>query len=63
MALFVIGDFTHWAAWEDFPFVWNKQYYLPAGVTCSVVCSSKGAIGSVAFNGVKLVVVDVAWTL
>ena len=63
MALFVIRDFTHWASWEYLPLIWKQKYYLPAGGNCFVVCNSTGSIGSVAFNGVKRVFVNVSWTL
>ena len=63
MALFGICDFTHWAVWGDLLFIRKHKYYLPAGGNCFVLCNSTGAIGSVVFNGVKQVGVDVAWTL
>ena len=47
--------------------VWNVDHKmvmlgiaLPAGSIFFVLCNSTGAIGSVVFNGVKRVVVDVA---
>ena len=63
MALFIFRDLKHWAAWEDILLIRKYKYSLPAGGNCFVVCNSTGKIGSVPFNGVELVVVDVAWTL
>ena len=63
MALFTILDLTHWEAWEYLPLILKHKYSLPAGVNSVVVCNFTGGIGSVAFNGIKIVVVDVAWTL
>ena len=63
MALLSIRDFTYWAAWEDLPLIWKHKYYLPSGVLFFVLCNSTGAIDSAVFNGVKLVVVYVAWTM
>ena len=63
MALLTILYLTHWEAWEDLPLIWKHKYYLPEGGNLVVVCNLTYAIGSIAFNGVKLVVVDVAWTL
>ena len=62
MALFIIRDLTHWEAWEDPLLICKHKYYLTAGVNF-FVCNSTVAIGIVAFNGVKRVVVDVDWTL
>ena len=53
MALFSIRDLTHWEAWGDLLFIWKHKYSLPAGGNYFVLCNSTGAIGSVAFNGVK----------
>ena len=39
------------------------DHSLPAGGIVFVVCNSTGAIGSVDFNAVTWVVVDMAWTL
>ena len=63
MALFIICYLTHWEAWEDVPLIWKHEYSLPAGGNCFVLCNSTGAISSVGINGVKRVVVHVAWTL
>ena len=63
MALLIIRDLTHWAAWEDLSLIWTHKYSLPEGGHVFVVYSSIGAICIVAFNGDKKVVVDVAWTL
>ena len=63
MALFIIPDLTHWAAWEYLVFVLKHKYSLLSGGNSVVVCNLTDAIWSVAFNIVKLLVVDVAWTL
>ena len=63
MALFIIRDLTHWVEWEDLLLIWKHKYSLPARGSCFVLWNSTGAIGSVVFNGVKQVVVDVAWKL
>ena len=63
MALFGIRDLTHWAAWEDLPLIRKHKYSLPGGDIFVVACNSTGTIGSVAFNGVKGVVVDAALIL
>ena len=63
MAVFIICDLTHWEAWEDLLLILKHKYSLPSGGNCFVVCSSIGEKGGVAFNGLKWVVVDVAWTL
>ena len=63
MALLVIRDLTHWAAWEDLPLIYKHKYYLPDGGNCFVLFYSIGSIGSEMFNGVKRLVVDVALTL
>ena len=63
MALLIIRYLTHWSAWEDPPLIWKHKYYLPAGAIFLVVCKSIGAIVIVVFNGVKWVVMDVAWRL
>ena len=63
MALFIILDLIHWAAWEDLPLILKQKYSLPAGGNSVVLCNLLDAIGIVAFNGVKWVVVDVSWTL
>ena len=63
MSLFSIRDLTHWAAWGYLMLILTQKYYLPDRGDCSVVCNSTGAIGSILFNGVKPVVVDVAWAL
>ena len=60
MALFIIRDLTHWAARDDFPLIRKHKYSLPAGGNFFVVCNLTGAISSESFNGVKLMVVDVA---
>ena len=63
MALLSIRDLTHCAAWGDLLLIRKHKYYLPAGGNCFVLFNSTGTIGSVVFNGVKLLVLDVAWTL
>ena len=40
--------------------IWKHKYYLPAGGDSIVVCNLTDAIGSVEFNGIKLVVAYVA---
>ena len=59
MVLFNIYELTHWAAREYLPLIWKQKYYLPDGSNCFVLWNSTKAIGSVVFNDVKLVVVDV----
>ena len=63
MALLIIRDLTHWTALEDLLLIWKQKYSLPVGGNVFVLCNSTYEIGSVALNGVKWVVVDVAWTL
>ena len=63
MALFIILDLTHLAVWEDSPLILKHKYYVQSGGNLVVVCNLADAIFSVAFNGVKLVGVDVAWAL
>ena len=63
MALLIIRDLTHCAAWGDLLLIWKHKYSLPAGGNCLVLSNSTGSIGSVVFNSVKIVGVDVAWTL
>ena len=63
MALFIILDLTHWAAWENLPLIWNHKCSLPTGVNLVVVCNLTDTIVSVKFNGFKVVVVYLAWTL
>ena len=63
MTLVIIPDLTNLSDWDDFPLIWKHKYYLPAGCNLVFVCNLTDAIGSVEFNGVKLVVIDVAWTL
>ena len=41
----------------------NTNILYKSGGNCFVLCNSTGSIGIVVFNGVKIVVVDVAWTL
>ena len=60
MALFIILDLTHLAAWDYFPLIQKHKYSLPAGGNLVVVCNSTGVIGGVAFYVVKWVVLDVA---
>ena len=54
---------THLAAWEDLSFNQKTQIFLPMRVNLVVVCNLTDVGYSVAFNGIKLVVLDVAWTL
>ena len=59
----MILDLTHLSAWEDSPWIWKHEYYLPAGDNLVVVCNLTDGLGSVAFNVVKWVGVDVAWIM
>ena len=63
MALLIILYLKHCTEWEDFPLIWKHKYSLLAGGNPVVVCNLTYVIGSVAFNGVKWLVLDVAWTL
>ena len=63
IASFSICDLAQWAAWVDLLLICKHKYYLPAGGNYFVFCNPTGTLGSVVFNGVKLVVVDVAWVL
>ena len=63
MSLFSIRDLKYLAAREAFLLIWKHKYYLPAGGNCFVLCNLTDLIGSVVFDGVKQVVVDVAGTL
>ena len=62
MALLIILYLTHWAAWEYLPWILEHKYFLPTGGNLFVLCRSTYSIGSVAFNGVKWVVLGVDWT-
>ena len=53
MALFIILDLAHWAAWEYLPLILKQKYFLPEGGDSFVVCKSTDALVSVAFNGVN----------
>ena len=63
MALFIISDLTHYAAWGDLLLSRKNKHSLLTGGNLVVVCKSIGAIGTVVFNDVKRGGVDVAWTL
>ena len=63
MALFNTLDLTHWAGWGDLLLTRKHKYYLPTRGNYVVFVNSIGARGKVVINGVKRVVVDVAWTL
>ena len=63
MNLVIILDLTHLVAWEDLPLIWKHKYSLPWGGNSVAMCNITDGIGGVAFNGVKLVRVEVAWTL
>ena len=63
MGRVIILDLTHFSTWDDFLFILKHKYSLPAGGNLFFVCNLTDAIGSVEFNGVKWVVVYVAWTL
>ena len=63
MALVIILDLTQLLAWEDLPLIWEHKYSLLTGGNLLVVCNSTDEIGSVAFNGIKLVGVDFSCTL
>ena len=63
MTLVTILDFTHLSTWEDLQLIRKNKYSLPTGGNLVVVYNLIDAIGSVEFNGVKWVGVDVAWTL
>ena len=63
ISLFIILDLTHFIAWEDLPLVLKHKCFLPAGSNLVVVCNLTDAMGSLSFNGVYWVGVDVAWSL
>ena len=63
MALLIILDLTHCAAWGYLRLIWKHKYPLPAGSNYFVLCKSTGAIVSVVSNSVKQVYVYMAWTL
>ena len=63
MELVIILDLKNLEAWKKLPLIWKHNYSLPAGGNLVVVCDLIDVMGSLAFNGVKLVGVEVAWTL
>ena len=54
---------TNLAAWDYYFLNQKTQTFLPVRGNLVPVCNLKGLIYSVAFNGVKWVIADVAWTL